>query len=253
MVLHQVMELTIPAPKVEEMPRVIQEGPLLTGETPEAEVGPQLSEEFPLWESKGSNVSVTGSLQIRIPFSRTPLKWNHTIVRGDHLNLGRSPPPTFSIIHHPLVALREDSEGAWTSVDTPQVKGHPYQGIFLTTHLIEDQDRHHLTKGLLGAQEGSQVFLIRTRGVETHVRITVQEKSPMSMQVPAWSAGMRPEPSLIHTMEIMVPLGHRGAPERFMGEAHVQRGTGMKQQFRLGKIIRDSQKPVPPPPQSQGS
>lgn len=148
--LGQVMAITTPVPKVEEMPRATQERPLLTGENPEVEDVPQLSEESPLWGSKGSHVSITGGLRIRIPFNLTPLKWNHTIVRGGLLSLGRSPPPTSSIIHHPLVVLHKDPNvrGAHTSMATLQVKGHPPQDIFLATYLTGGQVQHHLTRGL---------------------------------------------------------------------------------------------------------
>lgn len=47
MALDQVKEITTPAPKVAEMPRATQEGPLQTGGNPEVEDDPQLSEESP--------------------------------------------------------------------------------------------------------------------------------------------------------------------------------------------------------------
>jgi len=40
-------------------------------------------------------------------------------------------------------------------------------------------------------------------------------------------------------MENTGPLVHRGTPERCMGEAHVQRGTGVKQQPQLGNMIKE--------------
>lgn len=47
MALHKVKEITTPAPKVDEMPTVTQEGPLQTGGNPEVEDEPHLSKESP--------------------------------------------------------------------------------------------------------------------------------------------------------------------------------------------------------------
>lgn len=225
-------------PKVEEMPRATQEKLLLTRETPEVEDAPQLSEEPPWWESKGSHVSITGGPHIRIRFNRTPPKWNHTIARGGPLHQGRTGPP-MSSINHPLAVLHKDPlvKGVHLSTATPQVTGHPPQDIFATTQLIGGLARHRPPGAPLGVIKGSQVFCIRSSGTETHVGITVPEKGPMSTLVMAWSVGTRVEHSLIHTMENMGP--HREAQERCMGEAQCQRGTGVKPQSQLGKIVKE--------------
>lgn len=229
----------ITTPKVGEMFRATQERPLATGEIPEVEDDPRSSKEPPWWENKGSHVSITGSPQIRIPFNHTLPKWNRTITRGGILHLGKTAPPTCSIIH-PLAVLHKDPQvkGAPHFMATPQVTGHPPQDIFVATQVTGSQVLHHLTRALSGATKGSQVSPIRIKGVETLVGITAPEKGPMSTQAMAWSAGTSLECFLICTMESTGPLGHRGAPERCMGEAHVQRGTGVKQQSQLGKIVK---------------
>lgn len=239
MVLDLVKAITPPTLKVGEMSRATKERPLLTGEIPEVEDDPRLSKESHWWKSKGSHVSITGGPQIRIPFNQTLPKWTHTITRGGILHLGKTAPPTSSI-SHPLAVLHKDPKvrGALRSMAIPQDIGHPPQDIFVTTQVTGGQALHQPTRGLSGATKGSQVFPIRSIGVETLVGITIPEKGPMSTQVMAWSAGTRLECSLIRTMGSMGPLGHRGAPERCKGEAHVQRGTGVKQQSQLGKIVK---------------
>lgn len=232
--------ITTPLLKVVGMFQVTQEKPHLTGENPEAEDDPRLWKEPPWWESKGSHVLITGGPQIRIPIKHTPLKWNHTTIKGGPLSLGQTSPLMFTISHH-LAVLHKDPQvtGAHLSMATPQVTGHPPQNIFVTIQLKGGQVRRNLTRGLSVAPKGSQVFRIRSRGVETIVGISIPEEGPMNIQVMAWSAGMRMELSLIRTMENTDPLGHRGAPERCMGEAHVQRGTKVKLQSHLGRICKE--------------
>lgn len=90
-------------------------------------------------------------------------------------------------ISHPLAILHKDPriKEARLSMDTPQVTGHPPQGIFAATQLTGGQALHHNLRGLSGAIQGSQGFCINSSGIETLVEITVQEKGHMSIQVMA--------------------------------------------------------------------
>lgn len=253
MALGLVKGITTPTPKVEEMPKATQQRLPSTGETPEVEDDPQLSRESPWWESKGSHVSITGGPRIRSPFIHTLPKWNHTIARGGLLHLGQTAPPMANI-SPPLAVPHRDPQvtGAHLSTATPQDTGHPPQDIFAATQQTGGQALHKPTRGLSGAPKGRQVLPIRSTVIETLVGITAPEKGPMSTQVMAWSVGTRLEHTLIHTMENTGPLGHRGAPERCMGEARVQRGTGVKQQSQLGKIVKEEAWSWPSPPNHRG-
>lgn len=66
---------------------------------------------------------------------------------------------------------------------------------------------------------------------------TVPERGSMSIRLAAGSAGMGLECSPI-TVKSTGPLVHRGNPGSFMGEALIQRGTGVKQQFWRGEMIK---------------
>lgn len=236
--LAHMKEITPPTPKVGEMNKAIEERPLSAGENPEVEDGPQLPKEFHWWENEGSHLSITGGPRIRIHINHTLTKWNHIITRGGPLHLGQIAPPMGRIIHPHAVQHRVPLvKGGHLFMAIPQVTGHLPQDIFAPTQLIGGQALHHPTRGLSGAPKDSQVFPIRSTRVATLVGITVPGKG--SMTTMAWSAGMKLECFLICTMESTVPLDHRGTPERCMGEAQVQRGTGVKPQSKLGKIIKE--------------
>lgn len=185
-----------------------------------------------------------------ITFNHILPKWNHTTARGGLHHLDQTAPP-MSNISHLLAVLRKDPRiiEVHLSMATLQVTDHPPQDSFTTTQLTGGQAQHHPIGGLSGAIKGSQVFSIRSNGVVNLEGISAPEKGPMSTRVMAWNAGMRLDRSLIHKMENTDPLG---APERCMGEARCQRGTGVKQQSQLGKIIKEEAWSWPSPPSHRG-
>ncbi|CAB1421254.1 unnamed protein product [Pleuronectes platessa] len=75
--------------------------------------------------------------------------------------------------------------GAHLSMANPQGTGHLPRDISVTTQLTGGQAPHKPFRGLSGATKGSQVFPIRSSGVEILVGISAPEKGPMSTQVMA--------------------------------------------------------------------
>lgn len=223
-------------PEVDGMSRAIKRRHLLTQGNQDSEDGRYVVEEPLWWERKGSHVSVTGGPRIMIHLSPILRKRNTTTARGGLLSPGWTAPLMTSMIHT-RAALPMDPKGAHRSTATILVTGHPRQDIFAAIQLIGGQALHPTATALSGVTKGSQVFCIRSSGIDTHVEVTVPEEGPMSCQVMAWSAGMRVEGSPIHTMESTGPLVHRGAPERCIGEAQCQRGTRVKQQPQLARIV----------------
>lgn len=215
--VDRMKEITAPTLK-EEMTRIIRQKHLITQGNPEEGDDLRVSEERRWWESIGSHDLITGGHQTRTPISHTLPKWNRTITRGGLLHQGRTAPPMI-IIFHVVVLQHVDptAKEAHTSIPTLQITSHHPQGIFTTTQLTGGQTRHPPPVVLSGAIKGSRHLGIRITEIVTLV--TVPEKGTMSTQDMAWSAGMRMEDSLIHTMENTGPLVPRGAQERCMGEA----------------------------------
>lgn len=209
--------------------RAMKRGYILAQGNPGSEDGPCVVEEPLWWERKGIHVSVTGGPTIRIRLNPT-LKQKLTIARGGLLIPSHTAPLMITLIH----TLTVDPKGARWSTATILVTGHHPQEMFTAIHLIGGQARHHTAVALSGVTK-DQVFCTRSSGIDTLVEISAPEEGPGSSQVMAWSPGMRAKSSLIPTMEITGPLGHRGAPGRCMGEAQCQRGTRVKPQ--LARII----------------
>lgn len=223
-------EVTTQTLRVDETTRDIITSPLLAGENPEAEDEAdqhQWAEGFLKWDLNGSHDLVTGGLTVRIPSNPTLIKWTNIIAIAGSLHCGWT---VLLSIAHPLTALHTYTrvKGVHLFTAILQVTGHLPQDIFVATQLTGDQDLRLPIEDLLGDPEDSQFFLLE---------ILIQEKEPMNSQVMAWSVGMNLDRSLICTMESIGPLGHRGAPERCQGEAHVQRGTSTKHHPKLGKIM----------------
>lgn len=218
-------EITALAPEVEEMVRVTPISPLPTGGIPkvEDEDGRRSTEEK--WKSKES---LAGG---HPPHPILP-KWGHILVSGGRPHLGWTAPRKISVAH-PLTVLVKDTraKGAHLSTVTPQIIDSLPLDIFVATQLIGGHVLHHPTRDLSGVPEDSRVF--PTSGVET----LIKEEGPICRQVVAWSVGMSLDPSLCHTMGSTGLPGHRGAPGRCLGEAHVQRGIEANQFPKLGKMI----------------
>lgn len=211
MAVDRMKEITALTPK-EEMTRITRRKHLITQGNPEEGDGIRVSGECRWWESIGSHDLITGGHQTRTPISHTIPKWNRTTTRGGLLHQGTTAPPTIIIFHVDPTATE-----AHTSIPTPQITSHHPQDIITTTQLTGGQTRHPPPVVLSGAIKGSRHLGIRITEIATLV--TVPEKGTMSTQDMAWSAGMRLEDSLIHTMENTGPLVPRGAQERCMGEA----------------------------------
>lgn len=174
MIWDLVKGITSPTPKVEETTRATQQRFLLTGENREVEDDPLWPKEFLSWESKESHVSITGDPRIRIHFKYTHPKLNPTIARGGLLHQGQTA-SLISSISHPPTVLHKDSRvtGAHLSTVTLQVTHHLPQDISVATQLTEDQVLDLPFMDLSEAPKSSQVFHIKSSGVETLERITV--------------------------------------------------------------------------------
>lgn len=227
-----------PTREVEEMTRGTRFGPLLTGENLEVEDEDthQLAEEFLKWKTRGSRVLITGSLIVRIPFNHTLPKWNHTTAHGGSRRFGQTDPTKWCTVHLFTVQHRDTKvKETHLSMATPQAQGHPPRDKIETTLQTEGLAPPHLTRDHSEVPKDSPASLHRRTGDEAHL----QEEDPTNTRVMAWSAGRTQDHSLLHTMESHDPLVHRGAPERCMGEARVQRGTRVKQQPQLVKIVTE--------------
>lgn len=182
MIVDQMMVIT--TPKAEEMSTALQERPILTGENPEEEEDPQLAKEYHLWESIGSHVSITGGPSMKILFTHTTPKWNHTITRGGPLHLGQIAPLTASTTHL-LAVLHMDPQAqeAIPFMGTLQVIGHRLQDIFAITLGTRGQTPHPPFSGPLGAT--GEALPTMTSGVMALGEITVPGEGAMSTLVMA--------------------------------------------------------------------
>lgn len=216
---HQVTAITDP----EERIMAFMESRLLfTGKSPEVEVVLQWGEEAHLKAITGNHDSTIGGLQMKILITPIHPKLSH-LIRGDLRLRGQTGPHMANIIRAVL-----DTEVHLSTV-TLLVTGHHHQGIFTATRMIGGPALHHPSGAHSeehSEEKGTQVILIQSQGVETHLRTTVQEKDPMSPHM--GSDGMGQERFLIRTM--------RRVPESFMAE--VQRGTEVMLGLQLGKSIK---------------
>lgn len=122
-------------------------------------------------------------------------------------------------------------------MDNTQVTDHPHHTITIANPLTGGCHPHHPPTVPSWAPTSTQVLPMKRIGAGVPGRTIAPGRGCLSTQFVGGSAGMGQGPFPTHTIvnvDLLAPP--RKSHGSFMAEAHIQRGTGVKRQYGLGKI-----------------